>query len=174
MAVLFFIPALNLGGIPPFSGFIGKVALFEAGARLNDPLVYVLIGAGALTSLLTLYALMRAWNLAFWRPKSDVDDHESPFTEHLEEAPGRVAVQQKRANPRTMVGATAGMVLVSLVLTFAAGPLYGVAERAAGRVYGSNEYVQLVFPSGEGDSNTDTSVPAPTPAGGPIDDGSAP
>ena len=152
IGVLFFIPALNLGGIPPFSGFIGKVALFDAGARLHDPLVYVLLGAGALTSLLTLYALMRAWNLAFWRPGADVEDHESPLTERLEEAPGRTVVQKRRANPRTMVGATAGMVLVSLVLTVAAGPLYAVAERAAGRVYGSNEYVQLVFPGGEGDT----------------------
>jgi multicomponent Na+:H+ antiporter subunit D len=152
VAVLFFIPALNLGGIPPFSGFIGKVALFDAGARLDDPLVYVLIGAGAVTSLLTLYALMRAWNLAFWRPGSDVEDHESPLTERLEEAPGRTAVQAKRANPRTMVGATVGMVGVSLVLTVFAGPLYGVAERAAGKVYGSNSYVQLVFPDGEGDT----------------------
>lgn len=174
VAVLFFIPALNLGGIPPFSGFIGKVALFEAGARLDDPLVYVLIGAGALTSLLTLYALMRAWNLAFWRPKADVDDHESPFTEHLEEAPGRVAVQQRRTNPRTMVGATAGMVLVSLVLTFAAGPLYGVAERAAGRVYGSNDYVQTVFPGGEGETTTDPSSPEPEPASDATDEGSTP
>ena len=32
LAFVFMVPALNLGGIPPFSGFIGKVALLEAGA----------------------------------------------------------------------------------------------------------------------------------------------
>ena len=32
LAFVFIVPALNLGGIPPFSGFIGKVALLEAGA----------------------------------------------------------------------------------------------------------------------------------------------
>lgn len=31
LAFVFIIPALNLGGIPPFSGFIGKVALLQAG-----------------------------------------------------------------------------------------------------------------------------------------------
>ncbi len=31
LAFVFMVPALNLGGIPPFSGFIGKVALLEAG-----------------------------------------------------------------------------------------------------------------------------------------------
>ena len=33
LAFVFVVPALNLGGIPPFSGFIGKVALLEAGAQ---------------------------------------------------------------------------------------------------------------------------------------------
>ena len=32
IALLFLLPALNLAGIPPFSGFIGKLALLRAGA----------------------------------------------------------------------------------------------------------------------------------------------
>ena len=31
LAILFFVPAMNLAGIPPFSGFIGKLGLLEAG-----------------------------------------------------------------------------------------------------------------------------------------------
>ncbi|MFT4231623.1 MAG: proton-conducting transporter membrane subunit, partial [Leucobacter sp.] len=69
IAVLFFIPMLNLGGIPPFSGFIGKVGLFTVAADLATPGAYWLMGVGALVSLLTLYALARAWVLAFWRPR---------------------------------------------------------------------------------------------------------
>jgi multicomponent Na+:H+ antiporter subunit D len=72
LAVLFFIPAINLGGLPPFSGFIGKFALFDAAAEVGTPLMYLLIVGGIVTSLLTLYTLMRAWNLAFWR---EDDDH---------------------------------------------------------------------------------------------------
>ncbi len=37
LAFVFVVPALNLGGIPPFSGFIGKVALLEAGHRTARP-----------------------------------------------------------------------------------------------------------------------------------------
>ena len=32
-------------------------------------MAWVTIGAGVVTSLLTLYALMRVWDAAFWRPK---------------------------------------------------------------------------------------------------------
>jgi len=71
IAVLYFIPAVNLGGLPPFSGFIGKFALFEAAAEVGTPVMMVLIVGGIVTSLLTLYALMRAWNLAFWREEDD-------------------------------------------------------------------------------------------------------
>jgi len=75
IAILFFIPMLNLGGIPPFSGFIGKVALFSAAAEQPTTAGYWLIGVGALVSLLTLYALARAWSLAFWRDRSDRRAH---------------------------------------------------------------------------------------------------
>ena len=40
LAFVFVVPALNLGGIPPFSGFIGKVALLEAGAQNGSVLAW--------------------------------------------------------------------------------------------------------------------------------------
>ena len=67
LAFVFVVPALNLGGIPPFSGFIGKVALLEAGAQDGSVLAWLLVGGSVLTSLLTLYVVSRVWTLAFWR-----------------------------------------------------------------------------------------------------------
>ncbi|QFQ29755.2 Na+/H+ antiporter subunit D [Janibacter melonis] len=67
IAVLFFVPAMNLAGIPPLSGFIGKIGLMSAGVETGTPLAYVLVAASAVTSLLTLYAIAKAWSLAFWR-----------------------------------------------------------------------------------------------------------
>ncbi len=69
LAALYLVPAFNLGGIPPFSGFIGNSGLFRAQPRTAPPWRWVTIGAGVVTSLLTLYALMRVWDAAFWRPK---------------------------------------------------------------------------------------------------------
>ncbi|MDO7881236.1 Na+/H+ antiporter subunit D [Antiquaquibacter soli] len=151
IAVLFFIPALNLGGIPPFSGFIGKVALFQASAEQGTALAFVLIGAGALVSLLTLYALIRVWNMAFWRPAEDVEGYESTMLDNVSEAPGRTAVKEKRAIPRLMTAATAGMVAASVALTVFAGPLYDVSARAGDNLEGPGQYVELVFPNGGAD-----------------------
>jgi multicomponent Na+:H+ antiporter subunit D len=157
VAILFFIGALNLGGIPPFSGFLGKVGLFEAGAASPNALVYVMIGAGIVTSLLTLYALMRVWNMAFWRPKKDVEGYESPLIESLQEGPtGSVGTMtgtatatdtQTRTSP-LMIGAATGLMALTLCLTVFAGPLFDLAQRAAGNVSTPEPYVDSVFPEG--------------------------
>src|SRR6202008_210277 len=55
LAMLFLVPALNLGGIPPFSGFIAKVTLLQAGAQNGSPLAWILVAGSVITSLLTLY-----------------------------------------------------------------------------------------------------------------------
>ena len=146
VAVLFFIPALNLGGIPPFSGFIGKLALFQASAEQGSVLAYVLIGAGAMVSLLTLYALIRVWNMVFWRPAHDVEGYESPLLDNVTEAPGGRTVQATRRLPRLMIGATAGMVVVSVALTVFAGPLFALSARAGENLEGPSTYVNIVFP----------------------------
>jgi multicomponent Na+:H+ antiporter subunit D len=70
LAVLFFVPAMNLAGIPPFSGFIGKLGLLRAGVEDGSTLALVLVAGGVLTSLLTLIAVARVWTRAFWRPAS--------------------------------------------------------------------------------------------------------
>jgi multicomponent Na+:H+ antiporter subunit D len=131
IALLYFIPAVNLGGLPPFSGFIGKFALFDAAAKVGTPLMMVLIVGGIVTSLLTLYALMRAWNLAFWREEED--DQAERETEarvgYLGDAPAAAVQTERRVIPRIMTAATAGMVAVTVALTIFAGPLYDLCER---------------------------------------------
>ena len=82
LGLLFFVAAMNLAGIPPMSGFLGKVALTQAGLQVGTPLAYAVVAAGMLTSLLTLYAVAKAWNLAFWRTPGQA--HE--MAQHLSDA----------------------------------------------------------------------------------------
>ncbi|WP_425955814.1 Na+/H+ antiporter subunit D [Xylanimonas sp. McL0601] len=133
LAVLFFVPAMNLAGIPPLSGFLGKVGLLEAGVRNGSALAWVLVVGSVLTSLLTLYALVKAWNKAFWQS-----------------APEGIAsgtVGEARL-PRGMVAPTAALVGFSLALTVLAGPVYGYAQRAADALTDGRSYVEAVFPGG--------------------------
>jgi multicomponent Na+:H+ antiporter subunit D len=148
VGVLFFIGALNLGGIPPFSGFIGKLALFRAGVDRSDPLVWVLIAAGAATSLLTLYALARAWNMAFWRSRAEAMNYESPMLDALQEDPYDEGTVKTRTVSRLMVTATGAMLALTLCLTVFAGPLFELTSRAAADIEAPSTYIQAVFPSG--------------------------
>ncbi|HEU4849137.1 MAG TPA: Na+/H+ antiporter subunit D [Terrimesophilobacter sp.] len=143
IGVLVFIPMLSLGGIPPFSGFLGKLALFEAGAEDGSVLAWVLIASGALVSLLTLYALTRAWNMTFWRDADEVADYDNPLPV-LSQVGVVTEVRSARSIPRIMVGATAAMVALSVALTVFAGPLYDVSSRAGDNIDGPEYYITLV------------------------------
>ncbi|WP_110588088.1 Na+/H+ antiporter subunit D [Microbacterium suaedae] len=142
IAGLYLIPALNLGGLPPFSGFIGKYALFDAAASVGTPIMWVGIGIGILTSLLTLYALMRAWNLSFWRVKDDSPETEDRIA-YLSKAPEADAQGARREIPRVMSGAATGMVAVTIALTVFAGPIYEVCERIGSSLLQPISLVQL-------------------------------
>ncbi|GAA1758204.1 Na+/H+ antiporter subunit D [Agromyces humatus] len=156
LAVLFFIPALNLGGIPPFSGFLGKVGLFVAGAQGTaadapsgpDWLIWVVIAAGAATSLITLYALTRFWNMAFWRRRDELEGYESVLLGSVLEAPEGATVTATRTTPVLMIVATATLVIVTVCLTVFAGPLFDLAGRAAEGLSDPSIYVSVVFPGG--------------------------
>ena len=142
LALLYFVPAINLGGLPPFSGFIGKVGLFEAAASVGTPLMIVLIFGGIITSLLTLYALMRAWNLAFWREEDDGAELDGRVT-YLGNAPAADMQKEARRIPAIMYIATGGMVAVTLALTVFAGPLYALCDRIGDALLKPVTLVQL-------------------------------
>jgi multicomponent Na+:H+ antiporter subunit D len=129
LAVLFFVPAMNLAGIPPMSGFLGKAGLIQAGVADGGALEAALVVGALVTSLLTLYAIAKAWNQAFWQ--------EAP--EELPETPSSGG----------MVGATAGLVALSLALTVIAGPLYEYTDRAARDLRARAPYIDAVFPDGQ-------------------------
>ena len=127
IAILFFIPAMNLAGIPPFSGFIGKVGLIQAGVEYDQTAGWILIAMSVITSLLTLYAIAKIWNRAFWQePSQEMFDAERP-------------------TPKVMTGATSAMIAFSLVLTVAAGPIMTYAEEAAESVLERAPYVSAVL-----------------------------
>ena len=122
LAALFIVPGMNLAGIPPFSGFIGKLGLLSAGVRAGTPLAWALVAASVVTSLLTLYAIAKVWNRAFWG--TPIAFTVEPDEAEEESYPGRPM-------PAVMVTATLGLIAFSLLLTLVAGPFYAYTNNAA-------------------------------------------
>ncbi|MFF5216015.1 Na+/H+ antiporter subunit D [Micromonospora sp. NPDC000442] len=153
LAVLFFVPALNLAGIPPFSGFLGKLGLIQAGVDDGGVLAWILVAGGLITSLLTLYAIARVWNLAFWRtPHADMpaddDAEQAARTEGAVEPDRGGGGQPGAVLPKLMIAPTLALVVLGLVLTVVAGPLFDLSTDAADDLLRRTPYVDAVFPGG--------------------------
>jgi multicomponent Na+:H+ antiporter subunit D len=128
VAVLFLPPALSLAGIPPFSGFVAKLALVEAGLGAR---AWAIVGVSLVVSLLTLVSMTKIWSGVFW---GEVDVPDAP------EGDGPAAVR----SGRLMIGATAGAVALTLGIACAAGPLYELSTRAATDLLDTTAYIEAV------------------------------
>ncbi|GAC80535.1 multisubunit sodium/proton antiporter, MrpD subunit [Gordonia malaquae] len=156
LAVLFLIPALNLGGIPPFSGFLGKVALLEAGAAQGSVLSWVLIAGSVITSLLTLYVMARIWTKGFWRARADAPEGEMAAStpSALVEEGTDVLIHDREdvgRMPVTMVVPTAAMVACGIALTVWAGPIFEFTGSAAHAVLDRADYIGAVLGGSTGE-----------------------
>jgi multicomponent Na+:H+ antiporter subunit D len=125
LAVLFIPVALSLAGLPPFSGFVAKLALVEAGAAAGS---WPIVAVSLLVSLLTLVSMAKIWTGAFWGKP---------------EGPPMVAVH--RPTPRLATAATAALVTVSLVIAAGAGPLHDYSREAAAQLLDPATYRSVVF-----------------------------
>lgn len=150
LALLYLVPALNLGGIPPFSGFLGKVMLIEAGAQNGSATAWILVAGSIITSLLTLYTMILVWSKAFWRDRSDAPEGDTVLAQPaaLRERTQMVAIAERDdvgRMPLGMVMPTALLVMASVGVTVLAGPLSNVATEAASNVANVDEYRAAVL-----------------------------
>ena len=167
LAFLFFVPAMNLAGIPPFSGFVGKVGLIQAGVAEGSAMAWALVIASVVTSLLTLYAIAKTWSYAFWRPRA-TEEHPTleipaltPSWGRLSDAigvsvmaerpatpisPPAAQVPVRREMPPAMFGGATAVVAFSIGLSVFAGPLFTYSDAAAQQMLDPVGYVHAVLP----------------------------
>ena len=66
LGVCFFIAALSVAGLPPFSGFLGKLVILQSAQGVPEKFwVWLII---LVSSLFSIVALSRAGTTLFWRP----------------------------------------------------------------------------------------------------------
>jgi multicomponent Na+:H+ antiporter subunit D len=133
LAVLFFIAAMSLVGLPPLSGFFGKFLLIGDSFRFEEFAGFgIALGIiGLATGVLTLTSMVKIWRYAFW----GVEPAEKPEQVPALTLPGS----------RGGLWTTAALVGVTLSLGLGAQLYLDVASAAAKGVVDAEVYVTAVL-----------------------------
>ncbi len=129
-AALFFVAAIAMAGLPPLSGFIGKLLILDAGfASVNAAWIWaVILGA----SLISVVGFARAGSTLFWKAKS------VPFPEDA--APS----QRPSGLSYTAVG---GLIALLVAHTVFAGPVTAYTDAISKQLFAPDAYVTTVMGS---------------------------
>lgn len=164
LAIWYLVPALNLVGFPPLTGFLGKLGLAEASAYAGTKLAWILLAAGLVASLLTLYVVIKIWIQAFWQGRDST--HESAEAENETTFDTRAAV---KSVPRGVWAATGFLTAVSIGIAVAAGPVYTFTMDAGVSIQNDVYRKTVLGDTGRGSGDSKTAGGGPStmvPAGG--------
>lgn len=144
IAVLFFTGAIAMAGMPPLSGFLGKLLVLDA-ARDHD-LVWWIWGTILIGSLITILGMARAGSLLFWKSHSITSAPDAgaaqPYEEEANEQDESRDSQRAAALPFIACFALlSGLIL----LTVFAGPASRYAEATAAQLFQPEIYVKAVL-----------------------------
>jgi len=116
-------------GIPPLTGFFGKLLVFDSAGQAVEagvPFAELALGAALLGAILTIIYMSRAWSQVFWGSQTEPVAH--------------------AYRPTTLVAIVAGFSLLVVVLGVGFDPVYRVAETAANAAMDHTDYVDAVGP----------------------------
>jgi multicomponent Na+:H+ antiporter subunit D len=120
-AAIAMVPIFSLAGVPPLSGFLGKLAILEGAFAAG---AYWVGGMVLAVGLLTLLSMGRTWAEAFWQPSAEPD----------------------RSTPGVpLMIAIAALSGLTLAISWLAGPLFDITLRAANQLLQRDEYIRVVL-----------------------------
>lgn len=130
LAVIFFVAAFSLAGIPPSSGFISKLSLLQSALTGSH---WFIATVSLVVSLLTLMSMVRLWQNAFTGHATQPIYPTAPLT-----SPERRWLT---------LGPIAALVLLSLSIGLFSGPVFRWSTIAATQVLDREGYISDVAPS---------------------------
>ncbi len=130
LSMLFLLSAFSLAGVPPLSGFFGKLVLIKAGLGIEQ---FVLVAAALGVSLLTLFSMTKIWAEAFWKP-----------------LPAETAVNAPGGGMALMLGPIVTLAVLAVVMGVAAGPFFDLALQAGDQLTNPEPYIRAVLGAREG------------------------
>ena len=126
LAGLFFVAAIGITGMPPLSGFIGKLLILDGvRASAHATWFWTLILS---TSLIAIVGFSRGGSLVFWKS-------------HAVNAPS-APLHRGAALPFVAVG---GVLACLVTLTVFAGPVHGWLELTATQLFAPTAYIEAVL-----------------------------
>lgn len=130
LGVLTFVAAISLAGLPPLSGFFGKLLLVRESIFFGPypRLGYVLAALALATSVLTLLSMLKIWGYGFWSKASET-----------------VASSPTPSGRRPALAMIALLVAVSLSIGLGAGEYLKIMRVAARNVLDPTEYIVAVL-----------------------------
>jgi multicomponent Na+:H+ antiporter subunit D len=133
VSVLFLIPALSLSGIPPFSGFWAKFILIKASFEKTE---YIIAIVALIVGILTLYSMTKIWGEVFWKKEIKEEEINSD-TARYNEIPF--------INKSGIIFPILFLAVLTLIISFAAEPLFQFSVKAADQLLNPNEYIDKVL-----------------------------
>ncbi|MCA9205389.1 MAG: Na+/H+ antiporter subunit D [Planctomycetales bacterium] len=127
----FLLLAMSLAGLPPSSGFVGKLALVRAALEVER---YGVAAVALFVELLTLYALVRAWYDILQRERRK-GSRDRPNLRCLRE-PAFTWVE---------LGPVLGLTIASFGMGMVAAPVFQLAERTAVQLSTPSRYIGAVL-----------------------------
>lgn len=128
LAAIYLLPAFSVAGIPPLSGFWGKLALIRAGLGEGQ---YLTVTVALGVSILTLFYMVKSWSETFWKERAAAEDH--------------ATLPLSSLHTFQLYGSAVALALVSLVMGLAAEPVFRVSLAAAGQLLDPAGYTAAVL-----------------------------
>ena len=127
-AGFFFVGAIAMAGLPPLSGFLGKLLVLNA--SFSAPQAAWIWGVVLLSSLVSILGFARAGSILFWKAESLT----------LEEA------DPSRSVPRPLsYVAVGGLIVLLAAHTVFAGQMHGYTSKIAGQLFDPAPYMLKVL-----------------------------
>jgi multicomponent K+:H+ antiporter subunit D len=134
VAGMFFVAAIAMTGLPPLSGFIGKLLILDA-ARSSDLMWWawatILVG-----SLVAVVGFARAGSVVFWKAHQPTDKRPTQMAAEDAEP------QNTSVLPMVSIGA---LLALLIGLTVAAGPVTRVLSATSAQLFNPETYIAVVL-----------------------------
>jgi multicomponent K+:H+ antiporter subunit D len=137
VAVMYLVAAMSVAGIPPLSGFIGKLALLQAVPKADVAWVWSAI---LISSLMVIVGLTRAGSRVFWRTPAMLQAAGEPPVAVA--APGIAPARPRHATRPLESAAIALLLGYGIAMSLAAGPIIGYTQAAGAQLMAPGDYIE--------------------------------